>query len=154
MILIFVIFANIFVIKNYFLLTFFYRSRYSRIYFKSFRWHWTTNVHSFCASEIWRWFHNNKSRYRVRNFKLPRRTEGIAFIIVLLDSCHSYIGLQKNEQLVTVHGNCQAELGAMQHPFLHALGLIHEQARPDRDHYVWMNFKNINSGKIVRQFFL
>jgi hypothetical protein len=43
---------------------------------------------------------------------------------------------------------CQDGLGATQHEFMHALGIIHEQARPDRNEFVWINLKNIKKGQL------
>ena len=33
------------------------------------------------------------------------------------------------------------------HEFLHALGIAHEHARPDRDNYVRVYFENVQPGK-------
>jgi len=34
----------------------------------------------------------------------------------------------------------------VQHEFLHALGFVHEQSRPDRDDFVTIDFTNIDPG--------
>jgi len=37
------------------------------------------------------------------------------------------------------------------HELLHSLGIIHEQQRRDRDHYIALNWTNIDPGKDVFQ---
>jgi len=45
------------------------------------------------------------------------------------------------------YGNCWNNRGTIEHEFLHALGVWHEQSRPDRDDYVEIIEKNIRPNK-------
>uniref|UniRef100_A0AC35UEU2 Metalloendopeptidase n=1 Tax=Rhabditophanes sp. KR3021 TaxID=114890 RepID=A0AC35UEU2_9BILA len=58
--------------------------------------------------------------------------------------CWSYIGQQSSNapQTLTLGGRCLIN-GVIQHEFGHALGLYHEQARPDRDNYLNIHDENI-----------
>jgi hypothetical protein len=60
-------------------------------------------------------------------------------------SCGSYIGKQGYNQIVYLPVDCFRK-GTIQHEFMHALGIFHEQARSDRDRYVTINYKNVQSG--------
>ena len=57
----------------------------------------------------------------------------------------SYIGRQKNNgpQNIYVHEKCWKER-TIAHELMHALGIVHEQSRPDRDKFVTIKFENIN----------
>ncbi|XP_021377453.1 zinc metalloproteinase nas-13-like [Mizuhopecten yessoensis] len=65
--------------------------------------------------------------------------------------CSSYVGVttrsrgRKNSQDLTLSSKCRTFRVAT-HEFLHALGLFHEQSRPDRDSFVKINSNNIRSG--------
>nr|AQM58334.1 venom astacin-like protein 3 [Pristhesancus plagipennis] len=63
--------------------------------------------------------------------------------------CHSTIGYSKDEdRIVILHEQkCLGRIGKIQHELLHTLGLLHEQARPDRDRWVQINWDNIIEGK-------
>lgn len=48
-------------------------------------------------------------------------------------------------QRVTLGKGCK-RVGVVQHELLHAVGLWHEQSRPDRDGYISINYQNIMAG--------
>ena len=48
-------------------------------------------------------------------------------------------------------GNGCWSTGTVQHEFMHALGFIHEQSRPDRDDYVTVDFTNILAGNLYNK---
>ncbi|CEF59683.2 Astacin-like metalloendopeptidase, partial [Strongyloides ratti] len=62
-------------------------------------------------------------------------------------TCSSSIGLVNSNkpQVITLSEVCYSSVGYILHEIGHALGLIHEQSRRDRDFYVEINFKNIKS---------
>ncbi|OQV23595.1 putative Zinc metalloproteinase nas-14 [Hypsibius exemplaris] len=77
---------------------------------------------------------------------VPRRTQEDDYLYIAGGmSCESDIGMTGGKQVIILHAGCQDGLGATQHELLHAAGIIHEQARPDRDQFVWINHKNIRS---------
>jgi len=61
--------------------------------------------------------------------------------------CRSRIGRindSKGQPLAMGAKNCLF-IGVVKHEFMHALGFLHEQVRPDRDAYVKINWNNIDS---------
>ncbi|XP_037076422.1 blastula protease 10-like [Pollicipes pollicipes] len=62
--------------------------------------------------------------------------------------CWSYIGqiTSSGGQRISIGNGCTS-LGTVAHEIGHAMGLNHQQSRPDRDTYVQINFENIKSGK-------
>lgn len=60
--------------------------------------------------------------------------------------CWSHIGRIGGVQIISLGPPC-ITVGTIIHEMLHALGFIHEHNRPDRDHYVTINWKNIQPGK-------
>ncbi|XP_071550697.1 hatching enzyme 1.2-like isoform X3 [Panulirus ornatus] len=69
--------------------------------------------------------------------------------------CWSYIGKNGGQQIVSLQApdsrsrRCFISLGKPIHELLHALGLFHEQARPDRDEHVTVLTDNIIPEYIV-----
>ncbi|KAK4312301.1 hypothetical protein Pmani_016254 [Petrolisthes manimaculis] len=63
--------------------------------------------------------------------------------------CWSYVGRRGGMQVVSLQApdhrslRCFASLGKPIHELLHALGIFHEQARPDRDQHVTILTENI-----------
>lgn len=60
----------------------------------------------------------------------------------MFSRCSSEVGHQGRWQVVSLGAGCVYH-GIVLHEFLHALGFWHEQARPDRDLHVWVNWINV-----------
>lgn len=66
--------------------------------------------------------------------------------------CHSYVGMQMgtpDDHVVTpiqLSPDACNSLGIAVHELGHALGMIHEQAHPDRDNFVKVNWANVKEG--------
>ncbi|MBZ9713676.1 M12 family metallopeptidase [Deinococcus multiflagellatus] len=56
-------------------------------------------------------------------------------------SCASSLGMVGGRQTITLADRCTT--GSIIHEFGHAMGLFHEQTRPDRDSYVQIQWQNI-----------
>ncbi|PTA69037.1 M12 family metallopeptidase [Deinococcus arcticus] len=56
-------------------------------------------------------------------------------------SCASSLGMVGGRQTITLADRCTT--GTIIHEFGHAMGLFHEQTRPDRDSYVQIQWSNI-----------
>lgn len=61
--------------------------------------------------------------------------------------CYSFVGRTGNSQELSLANGCLLSRGIIIHEFLHALGVFHEQSRPDRDNFVRINFENIQDGR-------
>ena len=62
------------------------------------------------------------------------------------DGCSSHVGRKGGEQTIKLGPGCNRQHNIL-HELLHALGLWHEQSRPDRDSYVEILSNNIEEGK-------
>ncbi|XP_071527841.1 hatching enzyme 1.2-like [Panulirus ornatus] len=59
-------------------------------------------------------------------------------------TCSSYVGyIGQSSQEMYLSGKCFKRKGTFAHEMLHAAGFHHEQARPDRDDYIFVNLTNI-----------
>lgn len=76
---------------------------------------------------------------------VPRTSESDYVEFVNSSGCSSWIGMIGGAQDINVSPNCG--IGATIHEILHAAGFYHEQSRADRDHYVTINFDNVQNGK-------
>jgi hypothetical protein len=59
-----------------------------------------------------------------------------------LNGCFSRVGRQGGKQVISIGSGCG--LGAAIHEIGHALGLLHEQSRADRDQHIEVVFANIH----------
>ncbi|XP_074854638.1 embryonic protein UVS.2-like [Carettochelys insculpta] len=77
---------------------------------------------------------------------VARTTETDYIHISPKDGCWSYFGKVGGSQAVSVHkGGCMRK-GIIQHEINHALGMLHEQNRSDRDKYVVIAWQYISPG--------
>jgi len=56
--------------------------------------------------------------------------------------CSSHVGRRGGGQHVTLGSGCM-RIGTVLHEMMHALGVIHEQSRPDRDEHIIVKMENI-----------
>jgi len=84
------------------------------------------------------------SRKTCIRFK-KRTTEADYVRFMMANGCWSYIGCQGGRQDISLDFGC-FDMGTVAHEIAHALGFHHEQARPDRDNYVTINYGNIIPG--------
>ena len=63
------------------------------------------------------------------------------------DECSSGIGRNVGRQYIHLSTVCARQRGVIMHEIGHALGLWHEQSRPDRDSYVTIHWQNIIESK-------
>jgi hypothetical protein len=86
-----------------------------------------------------------EDRSKVVKF-VPRSGQNSYLNVQRSGGCGSYVGKQGNEQIISLSASCLSK-GTIQHEFMHALGIFHEQARPDRDNYININWENIQDGR-------
>ncbi|XP_059367575.1 meprin A subunit beta-like [Carassius carassius] len=76
----------------------------------------------------------------------PRGAEEFYISVESHEGCWSYIGRSSpGGQTLSIGKHCGRK-GIVEHQFLHALGLNHEQTRYDRDDYVTIKYENIRKG--------
>lgn len=79
------------------------------------------------------------------NIEFTENASGNYVDFVESDGCSSYIGMTGGRQLIRLASGCGR--GSIVHEICHALGVFHEQSRPDRNNHVIINWGNIESGK-------
>jgi hypothetical protein len=75
---------------------------------------------------------------------VPRTTQSDYVVLQPTSYCNSYLGRIGGAQPINLerNGNC-----AVAHEMGHALGMEHEQSRPDRNSYVVVHYENVQSGQ-------
>jgi len=82
---------------------------------------------------------------RYTNFRFVRRTNERDYLdFVPSSGCSSFIGRVGGRQGINLARGCGT--GSTVHEIMHAMGIFHEQSRPDRDNFVRINNENIQQG--------
>jgi len=64
-----------------------------------------------------------------------------------LGGCWSYVGhVYPSQQNVSIGNGCEWSV-TIEHELMHALGIYHEQSRPDRDDYIFLDLEQVEAGK-------
>ena len=61
--------------------------------------------------------------------------------------CWSMVGRQRLGQILNLQTPNCVRHGVIVHEFMHALGFYHQQSASDRDHWIKINWENIQRGK-------
>jgi len=75
----------------------------------------------------------------------PRRNEMSYLHFYRGGGCNSPVGVRIGGNLISLSPGCWSR-GSIVHEIGHSLGFYHEQARPDRDDYITINWENIRAG--------
>lgn len=75
---------------------------------------------------------------------VPRRGEADFVRFVPGSGCWSYVGRVGGAQEITLDAAC--DVGTVIHEIGHAIGLVHEHQRPDRDDHVTIHWDNLEEG--------
>lgn len=82
---------------------------------------------------------------KLTNFRFVQRTTERDYMdFVPSSGCSSYIGRIGGRQAINLARGCG--MSSVAHEIMHAMGIFHEQSRPDRDQYVRINEQNIQQG--------
>lgn len=82
-----------------------------------------------------------KTRTCIRFIKRKKEPDYVIFSS-RRNGCFSYIGRLGGPQTINLEKAC-TRLGTFEHEMMHALGIIHEHSRPDRDNFIKVQYDNI-----------
>jgi len=76
---------------------------------------------------------------------VPRTNEKNYVEFILTDGNWAALGMVGGRQEISISNNPNLKFGTVCHEIMHSLGFYHTQAREDRDNFVTINFRNIQS---------
>lgn len=88
---------------------------------------------------------------QLRDITIQYVTNGDRIIFRNLDNgCYANVGYSDHGQVINLQSNNASGIGCIHqevilHEFGHAIGMLHEHQRPDRDHYITINESNLTN---------
>ena len=79
------------------------------------------------------------------NINFIENSSGNYIDFIPSDGCSSQLGMQGGRQTINLSSGCVR--GSIVHEICHALGIFHEQSRPDRNNNIIINWGNIESDR-------
>ena len=106
------------------------------------------NFTTYASDEIHRAMKHWENHTCLRFLPVRENSDFIYFTNTDWGCYSSYVGKQGGMQVINIGYNC-VRFGHIVHEIAHAIGFWHEQTRPDRDSYVWINTEIIPEETII-----
>jgi len=112
--------------------------------------HWPNGIVPYLIDESLKPHLRDRVKEAIENFRrktcirFVKKTDADKDYVLFKDGkgCSSSVGRQGGEQAIHLAAGCE-RIGTVQHEMMHALGMVHEQSRSDRDEHIKVRFDHI-----------